>query len=119
MDNCWSVTQSGGNEISKIGVDWFLAVLETPKKKVGGLANKWEGLCPPAPLEAYIYLKNFRHHRNYQKINKIDSGGLAVVHFVISSNASMYERLDWRKDAKSCTSEFCLTRSKICISQVR
>jgi hypothetical protein len=35
MDSCWSVTLIGGNEISKVGVDWFLAVLETPKKKVG------------------------------------------------------------------------------------
>jgi hypothetical protein len=34
------------------------------------------------------------------KINKTDSGGLAIVHFVISSNAKMYERLDWRKSAK-------------------
>jgi hypothetical protein len=47
MDNCWSVTQSGGNEISKIGVDWFLAVLETPKKKVGGLCPSPPPLDPP------------------------------------------------------------------------
>jgi hypothetical protein len=33
-------------------------------------------------------------------INKIDGGGLAVVHTVISSNTSMYERLDWRKKLK-------------------
>jgi hypothetical protein len=33
-------------------------------------------------------------------MNKLDSGGLAVVHFVISSNTNMYERLDWRKSAK-------------------
>jgi hypothetical protein len=33
--NCWSVTQSGGKEISKIVVDWFLVVLETPKEKRG------------------------------------------------------------------------------------
>jgi hypothetical protein len=34
-------------------------------------------------------------------MNKSDSGGLVVVHFVISSNANMtYERLDWRKSAK-------------------
>jgi hypothetical protein len=37
MDNFWSVTQSGEKELSKIGVDWFLVVLETLKKKVGGL----------------------------------------------------------------------------------
>jgi hypothetical protein len=32
-------------------------------------------------------------------MNKTESGGLAIVHFVISSNANMYERLDWRKSA--------------------
>jgi hypothetical protein len=51
-------------------------------------------------LEAHIYVKKFRYNWNYQKINKIDSGGLTVVHFVISSNANMCERLDWRKSAK-------------------
>jgi hypothetical protein len=40
MDNCWLVTQSGGKEISKIVVDWFLVVLETPKKKVGACARR-------------------------------------------------------------------------------
>jgi hypothetical protein len=30
---------------------------------------------------------------------KTDNRGLAIVHCVISSNANMYERLDWRKSA--------------------
>jgi hypothetical protein len=51
-------------------------------------------------VEAYTYVNKFRYHWNYQKINKIDSGGPPFVHFVISSNANMYERLDWRKSAK-------------------
>jgi hypothetical protein len=50
-------------------------------------------------LDADIYVKNFRYHWNYQKINKTDSDSLAGVHFVISSNANMYERIDWRKSA--------------------
>jgi hypothetical protein len=48
----------------------------------------------------FTYVKKLRYHWNYRKINKSDSGGLAVVHIVISSNANMYERLDWRKSAK-------------------
>jgi hypothetical protein len=47
MDNCWSVTQSGGNEISKIGVDWFFAVLETAKKKVGAWPRSGRACTPP------------------------------------------------------------------------
>jgi hypothetical protein len=36
---------------------------------------------------------------NYQKKNKTDSRGLPIVYFIISSNAKMYERLDWLKSA--------------------
>jgi hypothetical protein len=61
MDNCSSVTQNGGNEISKTGVDWFLAVLETPKKKVGGLQWRKSGLKSGGgtnPWRALEVLKN-------------------------------------------------------------
>jgi hypothetical protein len=47
----------------------------------------------------HIYVENLRYQLNYQKKNKTDSRSLRSVHVVISSNANMYERLDWLKSA--------------------
>jgi hypothetical protein len=75
----------------------------TPVKSfihVSVLFSEWRDALKINSWGIHLYVKKFGYHWNYRKINKSDSGGLAVVHFVISSNANMYERLDWRKNAK-------------------
>jgi hypothetical protein len=44
-------------------------------------------------------LRNLDIIKTIKRKNKTENRGLAIVHFVGSSNANMYERLDWLKSA--------------------